>query len=296
MMFAATTLWQQHVIVKKGLLIKLNTDGTPVFSTYLGGNEKESITQLALDSMDRIVVAGNTQSLDFPLTSEALDDACTSLFESILCSDAFITQFNKDGSSVFSTYLGGNRGENIRQLILDSMDRIVVGGTTGSINFPVTIKVRDRPCGFNDMGISFCTENFVSVILPPAPDWDEDGIPNDVDNCPTVDNADQADANGDGFGDACVPLDSKISNRSTVGKNFQMGNESLVDRDTVIGIDTILGNKVRVLRNVTAGDFLTVGDNSTIYRGVILGDGVTLGRKRRDRKILLVGRWVDGRQ
>ncbi|AFT70759.1 Cartilage oligomeric matrix protein [Alloalcanivorax dieselolei B5] len=34
-------------------------------------------------------------------------------------------------------------------------------------------------------------------------DTDEDGIPDDVDNCPLIPNADQADADGDGIGDVC---------------------------------------------------------------------------------------------
>ena len=40
---------------------------------------------------------------------------------------------------------------------------------------------------------------------PPVPsgDSDGDGVTDDVDNCPTVANADQADADGDGIGDAC---------------------------------------------------------------------------------------------
>jgi subtilisin family serine protease len=39
------------------------------------------------------------------------------------------------------------------------------------------------------------------------PDWDGDYIPNHWDNCPFVDNLSQADANGDGVGDACIPPD-----------------------------------------------------------------------------------------
>lgn len=34
-------------------------------------------------------------------------------------------------------------------------------------------------------------------------DQDQDGIPDDLDNCPTVSNSDQADADGDGIGDVC---------------------------------------------------------------------------------------------
>ncbi len=46
---------------------------------------------------------------------------------------------------------------------------------------------------------------------PVEPDGDGDGVPDSVDNCPTVSNADQADSDGNGIGDACdtqQPADS----------------------------------------------------------------------------------------
>jgi hypothetical protein len=43
----------------------------------------------------------------------------------------------------------------------------------------------------------------VWVSLAPYSDVDGDLVPDEFDNCPSVENADQADADGDGLGDAC---------------------------------------------------------------------------------------------
>ncbi|MEC8896550.1 MAG: thrombospondin type 3 repeat-containing protein, partial [Planctomycetota bacterium] len=45
--------------------------------------------------------------------------------------------------------------------------------------------------------------SFAPVEPPPPPDRDEDGIADEEDNCPSVFNPDQVDANEDGTGDAC---------------------------------------------------------------------------------------------
>jgi cohesin domain-containing protein/thrombospondin type 3 repeat protein len=45
-----------------------------------------------------------------------------------------------------------------------------------------------------------------SVLIFELPDRDCDGVADAADNCPDVANADQADANDDGVGDACEPL------------------------------------------------------------------------------------------
>ena len=57
----------------------------------------------------------------------------------------------------------------------------------------------------------------VTVAVPLSlgtADTDGDGIPDSVDNCPLVANPDQADANGDGVGDACPSADLGMTDLS----------------------------------------------------------------------------------
>ena len=52
---------------------------------------------------------------------------------------------------------------------------------------------------------------FVRNVEPPPTDSDGDGVANPNDNCPDVSNADQADADSDGVGDACEPVSYAFS-------------------------------------------------------------------------------------
>ena len=59
-------------------------------------------------------------------------------------------------------------------------------------------------------------------------DMDGDGIPDDIDNCPSVYNPDQADGNGDGIGDACeecdLPYMVVLNRTSPTTATFNAGN------------------------------------------------------------------------
>lgn len=60
-------------------------------------------------------------------------------------SDVFVTQLNATGSRlVFSTFLGGGRSENGRDIALDTGGNVYVTGETFSASFPTTQGAFDR--------------------------------------------------------------------------------------------------------------------------------------------------------
>jgi hypothetical protein len=57
--------------------------------------------------------------------------------------------------------------------------------------------------GFQQLAATGVVRVYLSTFA--APDGDGDGVPDSVDNCPGTPNADQADKDGNGVGDACEP-------------------------------------------------------------------------------------------
>jgi len=112
---------------------KLNQAGTAlVYSTYLGGSGTDTTYALTVDSSGNAYVAGNAQSLDFPVTPGAFQT--TNVGER-----AFVTKLNPTGTAlVYSTYLGGNTADRVNGIAVDTSGSAYMAGTTFSFNFPTT--------------------------------------------------------------------------------------------------------------------------------------------------------------
>lgn len=110
------------------------------YSTYLGtavtGSAWDEGHAIAVDSSGQAVVAGVTPSWlsPFPTTSGAYQTSPGGAM------DGFVTKFNAAGSAlIWSTLLGGNDGENIMGLALDSSGNAYVVGRVGTMgSFPTT--------------------------------------------------------------------------------------------------------------------------------------------------------------
>lgn len=115
---------------------KFSPDGTPLYSTYLGGNNFDYATEIAIDAQGNAYVTGKTGSANFP-TVNALQPVYGGFW------DAFVTKINPTGTAlVYSTYLGGSSEENYinaglpGSIAVDAFGAAYVTGNTQSANFP----------------------------------------------------------------------------------------------------------------------------------------------------------------
>jgi len=114
-------------------VMKLDPSATHiVYSTFLGGTFADGIAAMAVDSSGEAVVAGYTQSADFPVTVPAASPPTPEK------ADAFITKLSADGKQlIWSIELGGSTRASAQGVALDSSGAVYVTGAAGA-DFPVT--------------------------------------------------------------------------------------------------------------------------------------------------------------
>lgn len=122
------------------IISKISADGsTLLFSTCLGGSAGDDGVSIALDTQGRIVVAGNTESTDFPIVGGIATYGGTTGNCNVdaPCQDGFIVTLNTDANAIqYSTYLGGDGREEVGGIAIDANDKILVAGSSTSSNFP----------------------------------------------------------------------------------------------------------------------------------------------------------------
>ncbi len=110
---------------------KLAPDGSALaYSTYLGGSGGDTGYGIAVDSSGDAVVAGQTNSPNFPTTNAAQGALGGA-------DDAFVAALAPAGNGfVYSTYLGGSGSDIARAVTVDAGGNAYVTGQTTSPNLP----------------------------------------------------------------------------------------------------------------------------------------------------------------
>ncbi|MBX3080221.1 MAG: SBBP repeat-containing protein [Anaerolineae bacterium] len=128
---------------------KLSPSGASlVYSTYLGGENQDAGSAIAVDSAGSAYIAGLTRSSNFPTLN-----AFQALYKG--GGDAFVAKLSTNGATlVYSTYLGGDKPDYGNDLALDSSGNTYIVGATESANFPVFNALQGIYAGDNDVFVT----------------------------------------------------------------------------------------------------------------------------------------------
>ncbi|HEV2232677.1 MAG TPA: SBBP repeat-containing protein [Terriglobia bacterium] len=140
----------------------LNATGTAfIYSTYVGGSGQDRAFGLALDSGANVYLTGDTQSADFPTTSNAFQ------LDNHGGGDVFVCRISAGGSGlIFSTLLGGTGADQGTAIAVDSSGNAYVTGFTQSGDFP-TVDPLQRILGISgasSCGTGSCADAFVAEL------------------------------------------------------------------------------------------------------------------------------------
>ena len=146
--------------------VELIIDPTLVFSTYSGSTADNFGYTATFDRLGNAFEGGSVFSPgQYPVTLGAYQQfwAGGSGGSGLAGVDMGIQKFSADGSSVlYATYLGGAFDEVPHSMIVNSNNELIILGTSGSPNFPVTTGVYDQTFNggpatgaFGGLGISY---------------------------------------------------------------------------------------------------------------------------------------------
>ncbi|HEY6343773.1 MAG TPA: SBBP repeat-containing protein [Bryobacteraceae bacterium] len=133
---------------------EIDPAGDLLWATYVTGTYGAVPGAIALDSENNVIVAGTTNSTDYPVTAGALQAAYppngSALPNGVTTTSGngysgswapsatgYITRLNSTGSAlVWSTYFGGSYSDNLTGMAIDANGEIYVSGLAASSDLP----------------------------------------------------------------------------------------------------------------------------------------------------------------
>lgn len=127
-------VWNSHQSSLLGLsdavLAKFDNDGELLWSTYLGGDERENSESVAIDSSGNIYVCGFTTSGNFPI------QGATPFKSSIDSQDVYLARFTPNGILEWSTFYGGIGHEHYARIAYGA-GKVFLAAETRSSNLAI---------------------------------------------------------------------------------------------------------------------------------------------------------------
>jgi hypothetical protein len=139
-------------IYPDAFITKLNPSGSAlVYSTYLGGTDKDYAEGIAIDGYGYAYVVGYTLSANFPVANayQPFYAGAGTTY------DAFVAKLCTGGNTlVYSTYLGKSQDEYGVAIAVDSSGNAHVAGHTSSQDFPLVNTLQAIGGGYPDIFVT----------------------------------------------------------------------------------------------------------------------------------------------
>ena len=110
--------------ITDAFIIKFNSSGEKIWSSYYGGNDSDDGNALSIDKLGNVYLAITTKSR-FGITSK--QDTWLPGAEY-----AFIVKFDQTGKRIWANYFGGDNVTIAKDIVVDYDDNIYLGGYTSS--------------------------------------------------------------------------------------------------------------------------------------------------------------------
>ncbi|MHA1577073.1 MAG: hypothetical protein ACTSU3_06900, partial [Candidatus Thorarchaeota archaeon] len=100
-----------------------------LYSSYIGGDSNTGASKLAVNDLGEVCILGFTSSRNFGAIGG------NSTYGGGM-NDGIIYLLSVNGTPVYSSYFGGNGNDALNDVVLDSSDRFLITGHTGSTDLP----------------------------------------------------------------------------------------------------------------------------------------------------------------
>ena len=115
------------------IVIKFDTAANQLWESYCGGNFSESGPSFSSDKHGSLYIGGGTNS-NTGINFKGLDTSLSGF------NDLFVTKVSKGGSKIWSSYFGGNNGDDFPNFQIDKFDNLYIGGGRTSSILGISFK------------------------------------------------------------------------------------------------------------------------------------------------------------
>jgi uncharacterized protein YecT (DUF1311 family) len=128
-------------------IAKFDRKGELLWSTVIGGEKKDWLSGIGVDSENNIYAVGSTTSREFPILKAVQPSRPGK-------EDGFVAKFSTDGKLLWSTYLGSTGDDSALSVAIDHKGYVHVTGYTASTNFPTKSSFQRRKAGLTNAFIT----------------------------------------------------------------------------------------------------------------------------------------------